>query len=501
MNSIKEVEMNQYTQTAIFFYVLHNKELTKICKPHYFESDLRIGLFTIAKSYVLKYNKFPTTQEMKNLISTSTEINDEQRAYLSDQAVEDFWACQNQYKDNYDEKCIEDNARFYLTKAALYDSTRQLACDLKLNEDEINIDNYQKKIKDWIDDFDRTTDMSRFDTQSNNTIHTIDDPESVYSPDLQRFQTGDEFIDRVSGGGYWPGSLWAFLGAPKAGKSRLLQNLCVTAYKQCYNVAYISLELPYTLISQRISSNLYNIEMKTWYDKDFIQNKYADVIKDYHIKHPTAPTMSIQDYGTGTLAVSQLEHNLLQQEKIFSERTGKEFKFKCVYVDYINIMKNWKNPDSENTYLKIKQIAEDLRAMAKRNNWCIVTATQTKSTFFDSETINMQSAAESSALQATVDMMFGIISTPEMHQDHEQYLKIILNRVEYYTNYKQKYDINEKYMRLVKANEDMIFDDGITTISKPKKITKKTIEASDKKQLESQNEAKLIANAQELLFK
>ena len=241
--------------------------------------------------------------------------------------------------------------------------------------------------------------------------------------------------------------------------------------------------------------------MKTWYDKDFIQNKYADVIKDYHIKHPTAPTMSIQDYGTGTLAVSQLEHNLLQQEKIFSERTGKEFKFKCVYVDYINIMKNWKNPDSENTYLKIKQIAEDLRAMAKRNNWCIVTATQTKSTFFDSETINMQSAAESSALQATVDMMFGIISTPEMHQDHEQYLKIILNRVEYYTNYKQKYDINEKYMRLVKANEDMIFDDGITTISKPKKITKKTIEASDKKQLESQNEAKLIANAKELLFK
>jgi hypothetical protein len=50
------------------------------------------------------------------------------------------------------------------------------------------------------------------------------------------------------------------------------------------------------------------------------------------LKHPTAPTMSIQDYGTGTLAVSQLEHNLLQQEKIFSERTGEEFKFKVVYM-------------------------------------------------------------------------------------------------------------------------------------------------------------------------
>jgi archaellum biogenesis ATPase FlaH len=439
---------------------------------------------------------------MKNLIATSSEINDEQRAYLDDQAVERFWECQDQYKTNYDQKCIEDNARFYLSKAALYDSTIQLAHDLKLNEDEINIDNYQKKIKGWIDDFDRTTDMSRFDTQnSNNTIHTIDDPESVYSPDLQRFATGDEFIDRVSGGGYWPGSLWAFLGAPKAGKSRLLQNFCVTAYQQGYNVAYVSLELPYTLISQRISSNLYNIEMKTWYDKEFIKNKYADIIKDYKSKHPTAPTMSIQDYGTGTLTVNQLEHNLLLQEKIFSEKTGEEFKFKVVYIDYINIMKNWKNPDSENTYLKIKQIAEDLRAIAKKNNWCIITATQTKSSFFDADTVNMSSAAESSALQATVDMMFGIISTPQMHQDHEQYLKIILNRVGYLTNYKQKYDINEKYMRLTKSNENMIFDDGITTIAKPKKITKKTIGAGDKKQLESQNEAKLIANAQKLLFK
>jgi hypothetical protein len=55
-------------------------------------------------------------------------------------------------------------------------------------------------------------------------------------------------------------------------------------------------------------------------------------------------------------------------------------------VDYINIMKNWKNPDSENTYLKIKQIAEDLQGNGKAEQLVHhVTATQTKSsTFFDS---------------------------------------------------------------------------------------------------------------------
>ena len=39
-------------------------------------------------------------------------------------------------------------------------------------------------------------------------------------------------------------------------------------------------------------------------------------------------------------------------------------------------MKNWRNPNTENTYMKIKQIAEDLRAMAQRLEIVIVSATQ-----------------------------------------------------------------------------------------------------------------------------
>ena len=35
-----------------------------------------------------------------------------------------------------------------------------------------------------------------------------------------------------------------------------------------------------------------------------------------------------------------------------------------VYIDYLNLMKNWRNPNSENTYLKVKQLAEDVKAVA-----------------------------------------------------------------------------------------------------------------------------------------
>ena len=44
--------------------------------------------------------------------------------------------------------------------------------------------------------------------------------------------------------------------------------------------------------------------------------------------------------------------------------------------DYINILANHRNPNTENTYMKIKQIAEDLRGMAVRRDYLVVSATQ-----------------------------------------------------------------------------------------------------------------------------
>ena len=49
-------------------------------------------------------------------------------------------------------------------------------------------------------------------------------------------------------------------------------------------------------------------------------------------------------------------------------------------------------------YMKIKQIAEDLRAMGIRNNWLIVTATQINRNGYNSSDISMTDVAESAGL-------------------------------------------------------------------------------------------------------
>ena len=71
--------------------------------------------------------------------------------------------------------------------------------------------------------------------------------------------------------------------------------------------------------------------------------------------------------------------------------------------------------------MNIKQIAEDLRAIATRRNCLILTATQSTRSAFDSSDITLSQVAESMGLVATSDTVYGII------QDDEQkkYDKII----------------------------------------------------------------------------
>jgi hypothetical protein len=157
----------------------------------------------------------------------------------------------------------------------------------------------------------------------------------------------------------------------------------------------------------------------------------------------------VKEFPTSQASVVDLENYLRKVE----EQHG--FKFKIVVVDYINILKNWRNPNSENTYMKIKQIAEDLRGVAMSNEWAVLTATQTKQSDFDSTDLSINSAAESSGLVATVDGLFGIIQDPLMYANREYKLKLIANRDDGYKNAYKMFNVDYNYMRIVESSIPM----------------------------------------------
>jgi hypothetical protein len=127
-------------------------------------------------------------------------------------------------------------------------------------------------------------------------------------------------------------------------------------------------------------------------------------------------------------------------------------------------MKNWRNPNTENLYMKIKQISEDLRAIAQEEQWAIITPTQTNRGGWDSTDLTISNVSESAALLHTVDGLFGIVVDPEMKARGEYYLKYMADRVSGMENTRKRFEFNRKYVRIeedINAQiEDMEFIAG-----------------------------------------
>jgi hypothetical protein len=101
--------------------------------------------------------------------------------------------------------------------------------------------------------------------------------------------------------------------------------------------------------------------------------------------------------------------------------------------------------------MKIKQIAEDLRAMAVRNEWIIITATQINRGGYDSTELNMGHIAESAGLSHTADVIYGIIQDSTMLINNEYFLKLLKIRNGSGKSSRCLYKIDYKYMRLIET--------------------------------------------------
>lgn len=233
-----------------------------------------------------------------------------------------------------------------------------------------------------------------------------------------------------------------------------LANMATSSIRMGYNAAYISMEMRDRKVIKRLGANLLNIKMSEYNkiarDKDKIKSRIKNIGFD-NLKTPGK--LYVKEYPTSTASVQDIERWLLKMQEM------KGIKFKTVFVDYINIMRNWRNPNSENTYMKIKQLAEDLRAMAVRNEWCVVTATQVNRAGFDGTDLSFSNVSESAALIHTIDAMWGIIQEATMHANNEYILKLLANRDDGHKNSKKKFNINYEYMRITEHDSNMWSDD------------------------------------------
>lgn len=239
-----------------------------------------------------------------------------------------------------------------------------------------------------------------------------------------------------------------FSGGILSHNSIWLSNLAAQGIRNGNNTAYISLEMSDRKVVKRLGANLLGIKTQEYdaiAEDPFEIKKRMSAISSEN-PFATRGELYIKEFPTSTASVNDIENWLKSMEEMLG------IKFKLVVIDYLNIMRNWRNPNTENTYMKIKQIAEDLRAMAMRNKWTILSATQFNRGAYSASDVILEQISESAGLIHTVDSMFGIIQDEIMYMNHEYYLKNLANRDDGWKNSKKRFVINYDYMRVT---EDM----------------------------------------------
>lgn len=433
-----------HLEKILYHYILERKEFLQFTKDNFFETPNYSKIFTAAKGFVEKYSKVPTKEQLVEVIKINGWGETINRDFI-----------ESLYEINleqYDPEWLEESTEAWVEFKNLDKSVEHLVTFLKTTKvNAENIKNVVETAKDII-------------VTGNNIDFKFDEgldffnPEAHVQPTFDTFSTGYPYLDTVLGGGWSTKALYVLVGENKVGKSIWLANLAANAVKLGYNSALISLEMRDRHVVKRLGANMLGITMNDYAklaaDRDMIKKKLGSIGYD-DLKVPGK--LWVKEYPTSAASIKDVERWLIKMEQI------KGIKFKTVFIDYINILMNWRNPNSENTYLKIKQLAEDMRAMGTRNNWAIITLSQlNRSGFSASGSLSLSSVAESSGLGHTVDWMGGIIQDELMHANNEYLLQTMLNRNEGYKNSRKKFNIDYSHMRITEDISSQILLDSIT---------------------------------------
>ena len=427
----------QFTQDfeKIFFKL-------SLSKPKYLEA-IKTGFYTseeidllskLSNKFHEKFHETPSKEQMKLLVQRS-KAKDKIEPTMIDLIYD---VNLNEYDEEWLTSTAESWIKWRNFDISLID-TVEFIKTTEVTPD--NADHIISKVKSLINDRNNLTFNSDLGLD-------FFDPDSHDQMENDKVSSGYNFIDQALGGGYDKGgNLIVYAGEQNIGKPIYLANDAAEFVKMGHNTAVITLEMAAHKFVKRIGSNLLGIPMNEYQEKsknkDHIKRKLETVGDGF-----TPPgQLFVKQFPTSQATVIDLEAYLKQIEE------DRKIKLGCVVIDYINILANYRNPNSENTYLKIKQIAEDLRAMGVRNNWLIITATQITRGGYNASDISMTDIAESAGLSHTADVMLGIIQDDLMRANNEYWLKILKMRDGEGKGTKCRLMINYNYMRLNETDD------------------------------------------------
>lgn len=427
-------------EKIIFAYALKKPQYLLSMGGDFFSNPEIQYLANNAKLFFEEYKESPSCEQMKAIIKGD-------KKELSPEIVDTLY---NVEIAAYDSDWLGDITENWIKFRALNHNLFEAAALVKTSDITLdNVGDIVQKAASMVGD----TNLISFDRDLGDDFW---DPDSHHNIKSDKVPSTWEYWNKVSHGGLDRKTLTCYIGGTNVGKSIVLCNDAASYVRQGKNVLFITCEMAKEKVTRRISANLFDMTLED-YDK-LVENP-ANVkkkIKQFRNSSFFEPgKLRVKELPTGQGTVIDVERYIKEVEETM------KYKVDVVIIDYINIMCNYRQPNSENTYLKIKTLAEDLRGLAVKYDVLMITASQIGRGALDSSDINLTDVSESMGLMHTVDNGIGIIQTEEMRIGElingvatpYYWMKILKIREGEGKGHKFRVDINYGKMKLIERTD------------------------------------------------
>ena len=346
-------------------------------QPEYFKDKAIASIFNIIKEFSEKRNKLPTATEIKSYL-----VSDEQKESFKE-LVKSF----TDIDKTLDKEELYDNTEQFLKEKAVYHTMLNVAGDVSRGtvDTSVVLDKFEKSCN-----INLVTDLGlELYSDIDKLIKDLNSVER-YVPSKW------EWLDNCLGGGFLEAgkALYVFAGETNIGKSIFLGNIASNMAEDGKNVLLVTLEMSELLYARRLCSNVTKIPMKELADntpsiKQAMNDKGGKIF--------------IKEFPPATITANQLKAFI----KKFEEQG---IKIDAIVLDYLNLMHS---TIGNNSYERIKNVTEQVRAMSYLFNCPIISATQLNRAGFDTDNPDLATISESIGLAATADAIISIFQNEE----------------------------------------------------------------------------------------
>ena len=350
-------------------------------KPKYFKSKNIAKIFEIINDFYIKREKLPTLTEVKAYLTT-------------DEYIESFKQLVESFRDidkNIDKAELYDNTEKFIKEKSVYHTMLEVASDIAKG------------------DIDTSDILNKFETSCNINLVTDRGLDLYRDVDLlvedltsvqKAIPSTWAWLDDALNGGFLENgrSLYVFAGETNIGKSIFLGNVATNIANQGKNVLLVTLEMSELLYARRICTNVSKIPLK---ELAINTPSLRQALKEQ--EESGKGRIFIKEFPPSTITPNQLKAFI---KKIIDQG----IRIDAIVLDYLNLLHS---TVGSNSYERIKNVTEQVRAMTYIFNCPVISATQLNRGGFSIANPDLATISESVGLAATADVIVSIYQNEE----------------------------------------------------------------------------------------